>query len=63
MSEVISTEVVTCPYCGAKGTIRIYSCGCQGISHSEHTRDCNRKARTGTEAFFDAFERTCSQHR
>ena len=56
MATIASTEKVVCPYCGATGVVRIWSCGCQGVSHNEHKKNCSRPG-----AFFDDFWRDCGK--
>lgn len=56
MAAIASTEKVVCPYCGATGVVRIWSCGCQGVSHDEHKENCSRPG-----AFFDDFWRDCGK--
>lgn len=44
MATVVSSNVVTCPSCGAQGIVRVWACGCQEVVAASHHPSCLNKA-------------------
>jgi hypothetical protein len=61
MAQVVSTQNVTCPGCGAVGIVRIWSCGCQGTSASGQCEGHNRYPVGACIRFFSNLRRDCGQ--
>ena len=57
MAKVVSTQVITCPECGAQAVVRTWSCGCQDVTGSYH-----HKAVCSRPVNFEEFEKYCGEH-
>jgi predicted RNA-binding Zn-ribbon protein involved in translation (DUF1610 family) len=57
MAQIVSTQKINCPQCGAIAIVRIWSCGCQDISHGGHDSNCSY----GGGIYFDDFEKECGE--
>ena len=57
MAKIVSTHQINCPNCNAIGIVRVWSCGCQDVTHSDHDDDCNYIA----NFFFIDFEEECGE--
>ena len=55
MAKIVSTQQIMCPKCNAVGIVRIWSCGCQDISHGGHNSNCQYQ----DDEFFKSFESYC----
>ena len=56
MAEVVAAGVLTCPSCGVQAIVRVWSCGCLGVSYPEHRYDCKQP-----RPYFDAVTRYCQK--
>ena len=56
MAEVVSSNVLTCPSCSVQAVVRVWSCGCQGISYPNHPYDCKQ-----ARPYFDSINRFCQK--
>lgn len=55
MAKVVSTNVVTCPGCGVQAIVRVWSCGCQGVTAPPHKDGCPYRYK----GYFEKFKRAC----
>ena len=56
MAEVVSAIAVTCPSCGIQGVVRVWTCGCQGITYPSHPFECKQP-----RPYFDKLARSCQK--
>lgn len=57
MAQIVSTQRIVCPRCGAVGIVRIWSCGCQDVNHTRHEKRCNYSG----DAFFIELKQECGE--
>ena len=56
MAQVVSSNVVSCPSCSVQAVVRVWTCGCQGISYPEHSQVCKQP-----RPYFDIFISHCQK--
>jgi hypothetical protein len=56
MATVVSSVAITCPQCRTQATVRVWTCGCQGVTYADHTFDCKQP-----RPYFDVFARSCQK--
>ena len=55
MAHIVSTNVITCPECGVQAIVRVWSCGCQGVSAPAHKSNCSYR----NSDLFERYKREC----
>ena len=56
MAQVVASNVVTCPLCAVQANIRVWSCGCQGLSYPDHLERCELDS-----SYFESYDRYCQE--
>ena len=56
MAYVVASNIASCPSCAVQANIRVWACGCQGVSHPDHLEGCELPY-----GYFDIYNRLCQE--
>ena len=56
IAYVVASNMASCPSCAVQANIRVWLCGCQGVSYPDHLEECALP-----DGYFDTYNRYCQE--